>query len=141
MPYTTSCHCGAVRIEMQRKIRKLTLCNCSLCRRYGALWDYQQRKAITITAEPGALAAYSWGDQSLVFHHCRHCGCITHYHHAAQREDGSDMSAVNMRNVDEPSRIAHLPIRLLDGAKTWKVLGEAPAPFLLCSPDDATPDP
>ncbi len=140
MPTTTSCHCGAVRIEMLRPIRKLTQCNCSLCRRYGALWAYQQRKAISVTAKPGALGAYAWGDQSLIFHHCRHCGCVTHYDHADQREDGSDMSAVNMRNADEPARIADLPIRLLDGAGSWKVLGEAPAPYLLRSPDGTAPD-
>ncbi|MDJ0629184.1 MAG: hypothetical protein QNJ44_13080 [Rhodobacter sp.] len=44
------------------------------------------------------------------------------------------MSAVNMRNIDDPARIAHLPIRLLDGASTWKVLGEGVEPHLLVSP-------
>lgn len=44
------------------------------------------------------------------------------------------MSAVNMRNIDEPSQIAHLPIRLLDGSGTWKVLHERAEPHLLQSP-------
>lgn len=133
MPYKTSCHCGAVTIELQRPIRKLTKCNCSICRRYGALWAYQQRKSIQVTAENDALRAYRWGEGQLEFFHCCNCGCITHYHHSVQHADGSDMSAVNMRNIDDPSRIAHIPIRLLDGACTWKNLSEDVEPNLLMS--------
>lgn len=64
-PYVTSCHCGAARIEMTRPIRQLTRCNCSICRRYGAVWVYQQRKAIRIIAAKDALRSYSWGDETL----------------------------------------------------------------------------
>lgn len=138
MPYTTSCHCGAVSIEMLRPIRKLTRCNCSICRRYGALWAYQQRKAISIRSANGALRPYRWARKALEFFHCSRCGCITHYDHAERRADGSDMSAVNMRNIDNPGLISSLPIRLLDGAQTWKVLGETIEPHLLMSPASGT---
>lgn len=134
MPYSTSCHCGAVTIGMQRPIRKLTQCNCSICRRYGALWAYQQRKAIRVTDKKGCLRSYRWGKGTLDFFHCAVCGCITHYHHVIRRNDASDMSAVNMRNIDDPARISGLPIRILDGAATWKVLEEGPHPNLLISP-------
>ena len=30
-----SCHCGAVKIQIPRRPRTLTDCNCSICRRYG----------------------------------------------------------------------------------------------------------
>ena len=134
MPYKTSCHCGAVTIEMQRPIRKLTQCNCSICRRYGALWAYQQRKAIRVTDKENTLKAYIWGKRELEFYHCSNCGCITHYARLNRHADGTDMSAVNMRNIDDPARISGLPIRLLDGAGTWKVLAENIEPHLLTSP-------
>ena len=134
MRYSTTCHCGAVIIEMHRPIRKLTQCNCSICRRYGALWAYQQRKAICVSDEQKALRSYRWSKGDLEFFHCSICGCVTHYHHTDRRDDGSDMSAVNMRNIKDPSRIAHLPVRLLDGAGTWKVLKEQVEPSLLISP-------
>lgn len=134
LPYTTSCHCGSVSIVLHRPIRKLTACNCSICRRYGALWAYQQRKAIHVNAEKDALVKYMWGKTDLEFFHCSNCGCITHYDHSNCRPDGSDMSAVNMRNIDEPSRIANLPIRILDGAFTWRNLHEDPNPNLFISP-------
>lgn len=134
MPYKVTCHFGAVTIEMARAIRKLTQCNCSLCRRYGALWAYQQRKAITVHATKNASQVYVWGKNELEFFHCARCGCVTHYHHSKKREDGSDMSAVNMRNIEDPAKISHLPIRLLDGACTWKKLNESIQPSLLSSP-------
>ena len=49
--------------------------------------------------------------------------------------DGSDMAAVNLRNIDDPGIVADVPIRLFDGASTWKSLDERPQPFLLQSPE------
>ena len=132
--YTASCHCGAVTLEMQRKPRKMTQCNCSLCKRYGALWAYFQRKTIRIQAQPNALDVYSWGDQRFEFFRCSICGCVTHYERTRKRTDASDMGAINLRNIDDPDIVANVPIRLLDGASSWKVLSEHPQPYLLRSP-------
>lgn len=138
MIYTASCHCGLVVLEMQRRPKLLTQCNCSLCRRYGALWAYFQRKSIKIAAPGNVLKShsksYSWGRQRFEFFHCEECGCVTHYERTKRRADGSDMAAVNMRNIDDPGLIADLPIRLLDGASSWKELGRARQPLLLRSP-------
>jgi hypothetical protein len=132
--FTASCHCGAVVLEIDRKPRKLTQCNCSLCRRYGALWAYSQRKARRVIAARDALEMYSWRGNRFEFYRCATCGCVTHYERSARQPDGSDLAAVNLRNVDDPAIIADLSIRLLDGAGTWKVLSEAPQPHLLRSP-------
>ena len=133
--FTASCHCGAVVVEIDRKPRKLTQCNCSLCRRYGALWAYSQRKSRRVLADDGRLAMYSWRNNRFEFYRCATCGCVTHYERSNKRPDGSDMGAVNLRNIDDPSIIVHLPIRLLDGAGSWTVLSEAPQPHLLRSPE------
>jgi hypothetical protein len=132
--YTASCHCGAVMLEMQKKPRKLTACNCSLCRRYGALWGYFQRKSLRVVAEKRALETYAWKDKRLKFFRCKKCGSVTHYERAAKEAGGADTAAVNFRNIDEPGLIADIPIRLLDGASSWKVLDEGPQPYLLRSP-------
>ncbi|MCG6858033.1 MAG: GFA family protein [Salaquimonas sp.] len=119
---------------MQRKPRQLTQCNCSICRRYGALWAYSQRKSIQVRAKKGAMKSYTWKDRRFEFFHCSNCGCVTHYERTDRQADCSDMAAVNMRNIDDPSIVAELPIRLLDGAGSWKVLGVTPQPCLLRSP-------
>jgi len=132
--FTASCHCGSVLVEIQRKPKKLTQCNCSLCRRYGVLWAYFQRKSIEILATPKSLDVYSWLDKRFEFFRCAKCGCVTHYFRTQKHQDATDMSAVNMRNIDCPEKITDVPIRLLDGASSWKVLGQSPQPYWLCSP-------
>src|SRR5262249_1819621 len=53
---------------------------------------------------------------------------------ARKRTDGSDWLAINVRNIDDPELVAGLPIKMLDGASTWKVLGEHIQPDLFRSP-------
>lgn len=88
-----------------------------------------------VLAGEDALAVYSWKKKRFEFFRCRTCGCVTHYERTEKRADGSDMGAVNLRNVDDARIIAEVPIRLLDGASTWKVLDEQPQPYLLKTPE------
>jgi hypothetical protein len=118
---SASCHCGAVRLEIAQKPRQLTDCNCSICRRYGALWAYYSRKSVRVACAPGAASAYAWGHKSIEFYHCITCGCLTHYERANKDSDGR--MAVNARMMD-PEDIATVRIRKLDGARTWKYLDE-----------------
>ena len=54
-----SCHCGAVKIQVPRKPRRLTSCNCSICRRHGGLFGYYNRSEVKIVARRGALDRYA----------------------------------------------------------------------------------
>jgi hypothetical protein len=131
---TTSCHCGAVLIEIARRPRKLTQCNCSVCRRYGAIWAYCRRSAMRLRCTRGALSRYTRRGGTLQFYHCRTCGCVTHYERSTKRADGSDRVGINIRNIDDPAAVALLPIRMFDGAATWRVLEERVQPQLFQSP-------
>lgn len=117
---TAACHCGAVRIDMRRKPRSLTTCNCSICRRYGAIWAYFARKGVDYHYAPGAVAPYRWGHESIEFFHCTRCGCVTHYERTKKKGDETRVG-VNVRNVD-PAALDGIPMRKLDGASTWKLL-------------------
>ena len=114
-----TCHCGSVRIEVPRRPRTLTNCNCSICRRYGTLWAYYKADTVRVTAESGALARYSWGDRDLAFMRCANCGCISHWEPV--RRTATSRMGVNARNF-EPSVIGNVKIQRLDGASTWKIL-------------------
>lgn len=116
---SASCHCGAVRLEIARKPRQLTDCNCSICRRYGALWAYYTRNSVRVICAPYANSPYVWGHKTIEFYHCNTCGCVTH--HEKVRKDGNSRMAVNARLMD-PEDIASIRIRKLDGASTWKYL-------------------
>ena len=116
-----SCHCGAVRLEVARKPRRLTDCNCSICRRYGALWAYYSRKSARLACPEDAIQTYVWGDGRLEFCRCRICGCVTH--HERVRKTPDNTVGVNARMMD-PEAIADVKIRKLDGASTWKYLDD-----------------
>ncbi len=116
---TATCHCGAVRVEIARRPRRVTNCNCSICRRYGTLWAYYKGADVRIAAAPGALAEYVWGDRSLRFVRCRRCGCVTHWEPI--RPTASSRMGVNVRNFD-PDALGPVRIRRLDGASTWRYL-------------------
>lgn len=114
---TATCHCGAVRIEVPRRPRSLTNCNCSICRRYGTLWAYYPATQVRVS---GATSHYAWGDRCLRFMRCSTCGCITHWERIVPT--ASARVGVNARNFD-PAVLGPVRIRLLDGADSWKYLG------------------
>ncbi len=114
-----SCHCGAVRIEIPRRPRTLTDCNCSICRRYGVLWAYYKASDVRVICRPGATNAYSWGPKALRFVRCGTCGCIMNWVRVRARK--VSYLGVNARNFD-PSILDSVRVRRLDGANTWKYL-------------------
>lgn len=114
-----TCHCGAVRVDIPRRPRQLTSCNCSICRRYGTLWAYYKFRDVVVHAKRGAVKGYAWGDRSLRFVRCATCGCITHWEPVHIKENSR--MGVNARNLP-PEAIAGVRVRHLDGADTWKFL-------------------
>jgi hypothetical protein len=112
-----SCHCGAVRIEVETAPTTLTSCNCSICRRLGSLWAYYPPAQVRVA---GDTATYRWGDGDIDFHHCPTCGCTTHW---TPVDPGRDRMGINVRLMD-PAVVAAARIRHLDGADTWTYLDE-----------------
>jgi len=117
-----TCHCGAVCIQVESAPARVTECNCSVCGRLGALWAYYRSAQAKVVRGAEATAAYSWGDApSIAFHHCRTCGCTTHY--TGLGADALDRVAVNARLLPL-DRAAPVPVRRFDGRDSWASLGE-----------------
>lgn len=117
---TATCHCGQVHVEVPRKPRSLTNCNCSMCRRYGVLWAYYKDSEVRLVAEPGATDEYDWGRKTQRFIRCKTCGCVMQW--KKYSIGANTWAGVNARNF-EPEALGAVKIRLLDGADTWKYLG------------------
>jgi len=90
---SASCHCGAVRFEVEEPEWVMD-CNCSKCRLTGGLWAYYPQREISFAGKPDTFT-YTWGDHMLEFHHCRTCGCATHMTHVGT--DDAEKIAVNAR--------------------------------------------
>ncbi len=119
MPEFT-CHCGAVSIEVDEAPDTVTCCNCSICRRTGALMAYYSPRQVRFTPSPPSTDTYIWGDKSIVFHRCKICGCATHW---SAVDPAYDRMGVNARLLD-PEIFSKARIRRFDGADTWKFLDE-----------------
>jgi hypothetical protein len=116
----SSCHCGAVKLEVSDAPQVVTECNCSICWRYGALWAYYPPERVRIIAAKSATEFYLWGHKSIKFHRCQNCGCVTHW---AAVDQPADRMGVNARLM--PSDVlAAARRRRLDGADTWEYLNE-----------------
>ncbi len=116
----SSCHCGALKLQIDAELPPtLTSCNCSVCRRYGCLFAYYPPEKVKILAAPDTLQEYVWGDKSLAFVRCSHCGCFSHWRSLDPHQ--TDRMGVNARlfiNVE----IDKIRIRHFDGANSWKYL-------------------
>jgi hypothetical protein len=62
----------------------------------------------------GATDTYLWDDQSIAFHRCRKCGCVTHW---APVTRSNDRLGVNARLLP-PDVLSAARVRRLDGANT-----------------------
>ena len=116
---SASCHCGAVKVEVPRKPRTITNCNCSICRRYGVLWAYYKDAQVKLSAAPGATDEYAWGRKSQNFIRCKTCGCIMQWRKLVVGP--KTWTGVNARNF-EPESIGAAKILLLDGADSRKYI-------------------
>ncbi len=114
-----SCHCGKVQLELPSAPNSALLCNCSICRRLGALWTYYPMGQVKISGYPEHTQSYVWGDKTLQTIRCKECGCITHW----LPLDGKPGTrhGVNLRNF-EPRLYADIKPRHFDGADSWSFL-------------------
>jgi hypothetical protein len=113
-----SCHCGSVRWQLDALPESVTACNCTACRRYGALWAYgYEDDTIKVS---GSTTAYVRGD-ALSFNFCSRCGNVTHWRGLKSDEQGRRRIAVNLRTT-KPGPIAHIPIDHFDGLDKWEDL-------------------
>lgn len=111
-----ACHCGAVRWGFDGIPESATSCNCTVCRRYGALWAYDyENERIRVS---GATRSYAWGSRSIAFHFCPDCGCVAYWRGTTPNEHGRRRIAVNLR-LAEPDAVARIVMDRFDGLQSF----------------------
>ena len=74
MSYEASCHCGAVRVQVDADPPQEAIsCNCSHCRPKGMLLTFMPRDKVTVSGEE-ALEEYRFNKKVIAHRFCRTCG-------------------------------------------------------------------
>ena len=109
-----SCHCGAIRFSFKApRIDKGLRCNCSICRRKGAVMSafVVAPEDMAIEDSEGQLATYAFASGVAQHQFCRRCGIYPF--HQTLRKPGH--YRVNLGCVEGVDSLA-LPVEVFDGA-------------------------
>lgn len=116
-----SCYCEAASWTLIGDPGSVTACNCTLCRRYGALWAYDfEDGRIRLSGPRSSFRRVSKEDPALEILFCPVCAGVLAWR-GLQLEDGRRRMAVNLR-LAEPEEVAALPIDQFDGLDTFEDL-------------------
>lgn len=79
--HPASCHCGAIRFELDLPdgLVEPRRCDCSLCRRRGAIVASVPLDGLRILAGQDQLSLYQFGSHTAKHYFCSHCGIYTHH--------------------------------------------------------------
>lgn len=119
---TGTCHCGGAAWTLVGDPGGITACNCTLCRRYGALWAYDyEDERITLTGATSTFRRVGKADPALEIVFCPTCAGVLAWRGLRPEPDGRRRMAVNVR-LAQPEAVADLPIDTFDGLDTFEDL-------------------
>ena len=74
--YQGACHCGEVRFELTADIDHVRVCDCSSCRKRGALIFRVPEEALTVLTPLEDMTLYKWGSLTAKDYFCPKCGIL-----------------------------------------------------------------
>ncbi|MFC3022436.1 GFA family protein [Vibrio zhugei] len=79
--HRATCHCGAVVLELTlpNGIENPRRCDCSICRRKGAIVGSVKLSGIRIVSGAENLTLYQFNTHTAKHFFCSHCGIYTHH--------------------------------------------------------------
>lgn len=110
MKYAGSCHCGAIRFEIEAaEDLEVSDCNCSICSKAGFLHLILPKSKFSLLAGEDSLTTYTFNTGIAKHTFCRVCG-IKPFYIPRSNPDGID---VNVRCLD--TRPRSITIEEFDG--------------------------
>ena len=98
--HTGSCHCGAVRFEVQVDATAGARCNCTVCTKVGAVSAIVKPEAFRLLTDEGSLSFYEWGGKTAKRYFCKDCG-VSCYSRGYLEQIGGDYVSVNFNALDD----------------------------------------
>ena len=108
--YKGSCHCQAVRFEIETDLPELTTCDCSICIRKNALMVKIHENQMKIISGKEMLSTYTFHTHTAQHYFCSICG-IYPFHRKRVAPDHYGVNVHCLENFDPTG----IPIRASDG--------------------------
>ncbi len=106
------CHCGEVEAEVNvDTFKKFLRCNCSLCKRKGAVMSMVKNEDFKIIKGSEKLRLYQFKTNVAKHYFCSVCGIYTHNHPRINPA----MTALNIGCIDEVDTFNIENVGLADG--------------------------
>ena len=109
--YRGSCHCGAVKFEIETDFPELTQCDCSICKRRNALMVKVHESRFRLLAGAESLTEYQFHTRTARHYFCKVCG-IYPFHRKRVTPDHFGINVHCLSGVD----LEGIPVRQAIGA-------------------------
>jgi hypothetical protein len=111
-----SCHCGAVRFEMETDLGRVTECNCSMCAKKGILHHRVPPERFRLLSGEENLGTYQFNTKVAKHHFCRTCGI----HVFTRPRAAPELYTVNVRCLDDYDLAAEQPQVVKFDGRNWE---------------------
>ena len=111
--YKLSCHCQAVEIELnpQNGLDSFVRCNCSMCKRRGAIMAILEHGDIKVVKGQDKLSLYQFHTNTAKHYFCAVCGIYTHH----QTRTNKSKYGVNVACVHDVDSLDINDVKDIDG--------------------------
>jgi len=110
--YSGSCHCGRVRFEVEADLDHVRVCDCSICRRRGALIHRVEEAAFRPLTPLEDLTAYKFHTRTATDYFCPTCGILPF----RRPRTAPEMWAINVRCLEGVDLDA-IPVERVHGSR------------------------
>ncbi len=108
-----SCHCGAIEAEinLEGDLAKVIKCNCSICKRKGAIMSMVKNEDFKIVKGEEKLKLYQFHSKVAKHYFCSDCGIYTHHNPRINPA----MTGFNVGCIDEINTFEMKDVPVNDG--------------------------
>ncbi len=112
--HKSTCHCGAVELEIQlpEGIVDPRRCNCSICRRKGAVVGSVPLSGLKVVKGKDKLSLYQFDTKEAEHYFCSLCGIYTHH----KRRSNPNQYGINLGCLEDVDPNLIEGVEIHDGA-------------------------